>query len=94
MMPAPSATAGAVSRLAGSAKMFSAGRSEAISLTAVSCSWLVRIRMFCFGMRPSSRSMVWLSRVVSSKRLSSCLGLASRESGQKRVPLPPARISA
>lgn len=94
MIPAPRATAGAVSRFAGSAKMFSGGRSEATSLTACSWSLLVSMRMFSFGMSPARRSMVWLSSVLSLKRLSSCLGLAFLESGQKRVPLPPARMSA
>ncbi len=58
MRPAPSATAGAVSRLAGSAKIFSAGRSEATSLTASSCSLFVRMRIFSLGMSPASLSMV------------------------------------
>lgn len=58
MSPAPRATAGAVSRLAGSAKIFSAGSSDATSLTAASCSLLVRIRMFSFGISPVSLSIV------------------------------------
>lgn len=94
MSAMPSATAGAVSRLAGSAKMFSGGNSEAISRTAFSCRELVRMRMFSLGTRPSSRAMVWLRRVVVPNRLSSCFGRAFLESGQKRVPLPPARIRA
>ncbi len=94
MSPAPSATAGAVSRLAGSAKMFSGGRSDATSLTACSWSLFVSMRMFSLGMSPVRRSMVWLRSVLSLKRLSSCFGFAFLESGQKRVPLPPARMSA
>ncbi len=41
--PAPSAIAAAVSRLAGSATMFSGGSPGASARTADSCSWLVRI---------------------------------------------------
>lgn len=94
MSPAPRATAGPVSRFAGSAKIFSLGRSDATSLTASSWSLLVRMRMFSLGMSPLRRSIVWLSNVVSLKRFKSCLGLESRERGQNLVPLPPARMSA
>ena len=94
MSPTPNATAGAVSRLAGSAKMFSAGSSEATSRTACSCRALVRMRIFSLGISPSSLLIVWLRRVASPKRLSNCFGLAFLDSGQKRVPLPPAKIKA
>ena len=38
--------------------------------------------------------MAFSINVSSSKRLSSCFGRAFRLSGQKRVPLPPARMRA
>ena len=39
-------------------------------------------------------SVEYMVNVPWPKRSSSCLGLALRESGQKRVPLPPASMSA
>ena len=46
------------------------------------------------GMRPSSRAKVSSSKVLFETRLSSCLGRARLLNGQKRSPLPPARMSA
>ncbi len=53
--PIPRATAGPVSRLAGSANMFSAGSEEAISRTASACTALVRMKVFSTGTRPLRR---------------------------------------
>ena len=70
----PSATAGAVSRLAGSAKMFSGGSEVAISRTAACCRWLVRIRMFSGGTRPSRRAIVCSEQGGAFKQLEQLLG--------------------
>src|SRR5207302_8797402 len=91
--PTPDARAAAVSRLAGSATMFSLGNPDASSRTAFSWSRFVKIKMFSRGMRPSSRASVSSSNVLPEKSASSCFGRALRESGQKRSPLPPARMS-
>src|SRR5213079_2209112 len=90
----PSAIAAAVSRLAGSATMFSFGNSLSNFRTALSCSVFVRIRMRSRGMSPSRRAKVSSNRVLSDTRRRSCLGRARLLNGQKRSPLPPARMSA
>src|SRR5207237_8121562 len=87
-------TAAAVSRLAGSATMFSFGKFRSNLRTAFSCSAFVRIRVRARGMRPSKRAYVSSSRVLSETRRRSCLGRARRLNGQKRSPLPPASMSA
>ena len=94
MRPMPRAMAGAVSRRTGSEMMLSTGISWAWRRTSASCRWLVRIKMFCLGTSPSSLSIAWRRRVPSPNMFRSCLGRWSRERGQKRVPLPPARIRA
>src|SRR5205823_6636921 len=90
----PRATAAAVSRLAGSATIFSFGKFPSSLRTALSCSVFVRIKMRSRGIKPSSRPRVSSSRVSAETRRSNCLGRARRLNGQNRSPLPPARISA
>src|SRR5437763_1858946 len=86
--------AAAVSRLAGSAKMFSFGKFPSNFRTAHSCSVFVRIRVRSGGMSPSSRAKVSSSNVLVETRLSNCFGRTRLLNGQKRSPLPPARMSA
>src|SRR5262249_13719727 len=88
------AIAAAVSRLAGSAKMFSLGKFPSNFRTAFSCSAFVRTRMRSGGTSPSRRASVSSSKALLETRLSSCLGRARLLNGQNRSPLPPARISA
>jgi hypothetical protein len=45
-------------------------------------------------MSPSSRARVSSSKVLSETSLSNCLGRARLLNGQKRSPVPPARMSA
>ena len=85
--------AAAVSRLAGSAMMFSAGSSPC-SASRVPSSWatLVSTKTFARGTTPSSRRTVSSTRVRSEKSLSRCFGVRCRLIGQKRSPLPPAMM--
>src|SRR5215470_16955909 len=74
--------------------MFSFGKSLSNSRTARSCSALIRIRIRSRGISPSRRAKVSSSKVLSETRRRSCFGRARLLNGQKRSPLPPARISA
>src|SRR5918996_2664025 len=50
--------------------------------------------MSCGFSRSPSRATVCCSRLVSPVRASSCFGLPRRDSGQSRVPAPPAMTIA
>src|SRR4029450_939493 len=73
---------------------FSFGKLPSNLRTALSCSVFVRIRVRSTGTKPSRRAKVSSSRVFSETSRNSCLGRARLLNGQKRSPLPPARISA
>jgi len=92
--PMPRAMAGAVSRLAGSAMMFPAGRNGTASRVGVSWASFVRINVFSSGTTPSSLSTVFSSRVLSSNSRRRCFGLLRRLIGQNLSPLPPAMMNA
>src|SRR5690348_1773936 len=58
------------------------------------CSALVTVQRRCGGMRERRRATVCWSMVSLPKILRSCLGVLVRLRGQKRVPRPPARMTA
>ena len=53
----------------------------------------VQTRTFAAGTRPSTRSYARRSRLLPPTTLSSCFGMSWRDSGQSRLPEPPATIS-
>src|SRR5262249_62193992 len=61
---------------------------------ANTCTVFVRIRMRSEGIGPSRRARVSSSKALFEARLSNCLGRVRLLKGQKRSPLPPARMSA
>ena len=76
-------------------RYFPSGKSGSSSRTAASCSTLVRIRIR--SRRHQSiepRDRFFEQRFFRDTRRRSCFGRARRLSGQKRSPLPPARINA
>ena len=90
----PSAMAAAVSRLSGSATIFSFGKFFRIARTDFSWSTFVSTRIRSVGIQSEIRATVSSSNALSEISRSNCLGVARRLSGQKRSPLPPARMRA
>ena len=62
--------------------------------TAADCSALVTVQMRSAGMSGVRRATVCRSMESAPMMLSNCLGVRVRLRGQKRVPRPPARITA
>ena len=92
--PQAVATAAAVSRRHGSATMFARGNSGSSRRVAFTSMSAVITRMRSNGTSPFSRSTAWRMRDFPPKTLRNCLGRLDVESGQKRSPLPPERITA
>src|SRR5215475_1935708 len=61
---------------------------------AVTCSAFVTVQIRSAGISDRSRSTVCSSMVVFPMMFSNCFGVLLRLRGQKRVPRPPARITA
>src|SRR5262245_9969370 len=89
---APRPTAGAVLRPTGSPT--TRARLPTTLVTGPTRSRLVSTHVCSAGTRLDMRSSVDSRRVLPSARGSSCLGRSERLHGQKRSPLPPARMSA
>ena len=63
------------------------------AFTVAAWAWLVMMKMFLSGTRGSTRSTAcWRNERLPSS-VSSCLGVFSRLSGQKRSPRPPAMMT-
>jgi len=86
--------AGAVSRPIGSSMMFSDGIRSRSRRMRSECSWAVTTKTWRGSKSGKSRSTVWRTIVVDPRMGRVCLGLCFRESGQNRVPLPPAITTA
>src|SRR3954471_19067736 len=85
---------GAVLRPSGSLRICSGGTAGRSRRTASASASVVQTQTDSGGIAGASRSIVSRSSVRSPSRARSCLGRDLRDRGQKRVPLPPARISA
>ena len=92
--PQAVATAAAVSRRHGSATMFARGSSGNSRRVAFMSEPAVMMRMRSNGTSPFKRSTAWRMRDFPPKTLRNCLGRSGVESGQKRSPLPPERMTA
>ena len=92
---AASAMAGAVLRPTGSNRMPAGGMpiSRSCSATRNRCASLQTTMGVVASGNPASRAAVSWIMVRSPVRASSCLGSSSRDSGQRRVPAPPERIT-
>src|SRR5512141_462831 len=88
------ARAAAVPAGFGSAMMFSRGTAGAAAAIASASEALVRMRVCSPGTIFSSLSSVFTRRGLSVTSGRSCFGRRGVESGQKREPTPPARITA
>ena len=89
---APSATAAQVSRPTGSAMTFSFGSSGSCLRTVGAWTAFVMMRMFSIGTSGSTRSTACWRNERPPISVISCFGVASRLTGQKRSPRPPAMM--
>jgi hypothetical protein len=85
--------AGAVLRPAGSAITCRAGSRRACRRISGRSSGLVMIQKLRAGASGARRATVCCSMVWRPSSASSCLARRRRDTGQKRVPFPPARIT-
>ena len=86
--------AAAVFRPTGSARICDRGTRGSCCRTAADCTELVTIHWREDGKSGASRAAVCSSMVSRPTILSNCFGVHVRLRGQKRVPRPPARITA
>ena len=91
---AASPSAGAVLRAAGSAMICEGGTRGKALRTSRKIGAPVKTNVRLGGMIRAMRSSVCSRRVFGPWRRSNCFGRRRRLSGQKRVPLPPAIITA
>src|SRR6202011_1647411 len=94
MCMAARAMAAAVLRPTGSARTCLRADAGKCLRTDADCSALVTVQMRSAGINGSRRATVCCSMEFAPMMLSSCLGVRVRLRGQKRVPRPPARITA
>src|ERR1700736_2307341 len=94
MCMAARAMAAAVLRPTGSARTCLRADAGKCLRTEADCSALVTVQMWSAGINGSRRAKVCCSMESAPMMLRSCLGVRVRLRGQKRVPRPPARMTA
>src|ERR1700677_2204005 len=89
---APRVTAAQVSRPTGSAMILPLGSLGNWRRTSGAWTALVMMKMFCHGTSGRTRSTAWRKNERPPRRVTNCLGVFSRLTGQNRSPRPPAMM--